>query len=59
MIETETPHYAFGILTVAIAILYAGIYEFRRKNKQDAKLLLTAGALSITGTALVLAFLIF
>jgi hypothetical protein len=54
MIDSETPHYALGVLAIALAVFYAAWYEFRRKNKRDAKLLMTAGAMSIAGTAFVL-----
>lgn len=50
----ETPHYALGVLAISITVFYAAWYEFRRKNKRDAKLLATAGAMSIAGTAFVL-----
>ncbi|MEY4448132.1 MAG: hypothetical protein RLZZ433_1147 [Pseudomonadota bacterium] len=54
MIDIETPHYALGVVAISLAVFYAAWYEFRRKNKRDAKLLATAGAMSIAGTAFVL-----
>jgi hypothetical protein len=54
MNEIQTPEMSFGLLIVVGAVLYAAWYEFKKRNHQDAKLLLAAGLISLSGTAVVL-----
>ena len=42
---------SIGVLIIAVAVLYAAWYEYRKKNQQDAKLLLATGLLSLSGSA--------
>jgi hypothetical protein len=45
------PDMAIGALALAITILYAAWHESRAKNKRDASLLATVGAVSLMGSA--------
>lgn len=54
MNEIQTPQMALGLLLLIGAVLYAAWYEYKKRNIQDAKLLLAAGLLSLSGSAVAL-----
>mgnify|MGYP000402576048 FL=1 len=51
MTDIQTIDMSIGVLIIAVAVLYAAWYEYRKKNQQDAKLLLATGLFSLSGSA--------
>ncbi|MEY3887317.1 MAG: hypothetical protein RL650_1409 [Pseudomonadota bacterium] len=54
MDEIQTPQMTLGLLLLLGAVLYAAWYEYKKRNLHDAKLLLAAGLLSLSGSAVAL-----